>query len=201
MPQGRAEGDFCNDHRPPPLDDPPPLTFVDLETTGLEPRDDRIVEIGVLVLSPDAGPARYLWRLDPGIPIPEAARAVHDIGEEDVAGCPRFGEIARDLAELLADADLAGFNLRRFDLPMLAAEFARDGVGFAVAERAVIDTQRIFYDLERRDPAAAVQFYRGREHQGAHGTLADAEGPRRCSTPSSAATPTCPGRPRLSTGR
>ncbi len=156
-----------------------PLAFVDLETTGLEPRDDRIVELGVLVLTPDAGPTRYLRRLDPGISIPEAARAVHGIGEEDVAGCPRFGEIARDLADLLADADLAGFNLRRFnlrrfDLPMLAAEFARAGVEFALAGRAVLDAQRIFHARERRDLAAAVQFYCGREHRGPHGALADA---------------------------
>jgi len=83
--------------------------------------------------------------------------------------------IAPGLAHLLEDADLAGFNIRRFDLPILVAEFARTEIEFSVAGRSVLDVQRIYHGREPRDLAAAVKFYCGREHAHAHGALADAE--------------------------
>ena len=152
-----------------------PLAVVDLETTGIDARNDRIVEVGVLKLDPAAGPIRYRRLVHPGVPIPEAAVAVHGITDEDVAARPRFRAIAPRLARLLADADLAGFNLRRFDLPFLAAEFRRAGVAFAIAGRAVLDAQQIFHAREPRDLAAALRLYCGRAHEGAHSALADAE--------------------------
>ena len=152
-----------------------PLAVVDLETTGVDPRNDRIVEVGVLKVAPDCGPFRYRRLVNPGIPIPPAAQAVHGIADEDVAEKPRFRAIAPRLARLLADADLAGFNIRRFDLPFLAAEFARAGVEFPIGDRAVLDAQRIYHEREPRDLAAAMRFFCGREHADAHGALADAE--------------------------
>src|SRR4051812_28427384 len=122
-----------------------PLAVVDLETTGIDARHDRIVEVGVLKVDPDAGPFRYRRLVHPGVPIPPAARAVHGIGDEDVAERPRFRAIAPRLARLLADADLAGFNIRRFDLPFLIAEFARAGVAFPTGDRAVLDAQRVYH--------------------------------------------------------
>jgi len=152
-----------------------PLAVLDLETTGIDARIDRVVEVGVLKLDPAAGPIRYRRLINPGIPIPEAAVAVHGIADEDVAARPRFRAIAPRLARLLADADLAGFNLRRFDLPFLAAEFRRAGVEFAIAGRAVLDSQQIFHAHEPRDLAAALRHYCGRAHEEAHSALADAE--------------------------
>ena len=151
------------------------LAVLDLETTGVDARNDRIVEVGVLKLAPDAGPIYYRRLVHPGIPIPGAAVAIHGITDEDVAEKPRFRTIAPRLARLLADADLAGFNVRRFDLPFLAAEFARAGVEFRLGDRAVLDAQQIFHRHEPRDLAAAMRFYCGREHGAAHGALADAE--------------------------
>ena len=151
------------------------LAVVDLETTGVDARHDRIVEVGVLRLAPDAEPIRYRRLVHPGIPIPQGAVAIHGITDRDVAERPRFRAIARRLARLLDDADLAGFNVRRFDLPFLAAEFARAGVEFTISNRAVLDAQQIFHRQEPRDLAAALRFYCGREHDAAHGALADAE--------------------------
>ena len=140
------------------------------------PRNDRIVEVGVLKVAPDAGPIRYRRLVNPGIPIPPAARAVHGIADEDVAEKPRFRAIAPRLARLLADADLAGFNIRRFDLPFLAAEFARAGIAFAIGRsRACWTPSGSTIEREPRDLAAALRFYCGREHADAHGALADAE--------------------------
>ena len=152
-----------------------PLAVIDLETTGVDPRADRIIEVAVLRLAPDVGPIRYRRLIHPGRPIPEAAIAVHGITDEDVAEKKRFRAIAQRLGGLLADADFAGFNLRRFDLPFLAAEFARAGVEFELGGRAVLDAQQIFHRREPRDLAAAVRFYCGRDHEGAHGAMADVE--------------------------
>ena len=171
-----------------------PLAVLDTETTGVDPLTDRIVELAVVRLDPDGAARRYRRLVDPGVPIPPAATAVHGIADADVAGRPRFAAIADRLARRLDGCDLAGFNLRRFDLPLLAAEFARAGVAFDPADRAVVDAQQIYHAREPRDLAAAVRFYCGREH------AATARWPtrwrrRRCSTRSSAATPTCRGRP------
>jgi DNA polymerase-3 subunit epsilon len=152
-----------------------PLAVIDTETTGLDPRDDRVVEVAGLVLRPGAEPARFSRLVNPGRPIPPAATAVHGIADEDVAAEPPFAAIAPRLARLLEGADLAGFNIARFDLPFLSAEFRRAGVEFAIAGRAVVDVQRIFHRLEPRDLAAAVRRYCGREHDGAHAAMDDAE--------------------------
>jgi DNA polymerase III subunit epsilon len=133
-----------------------PLAVLDLETTGVDVRNDRIVEVAVLKFLPDADPVRYRRLVNPGIPIPDAAAAIHGITDEVVAEKRRFEAIAPRLARLLADADLAGFNVRRFDLPMLAAEFRRVGVDFPIAGRAVLDVQQIYHKFEPRDLASAV---------------------------------------------
>ncbi|MBA3413629.1 MAG: 3'-5' exonuclease, partial [Chloroflexia bacterium] len=86
-----------------------PLAVVDLETTGVDARRDRIIEVGILKVAPDHGPIRYRRLVNPGIPIPPAAHAIHGIADEDVADLPRFRVIAPQLARLLAGADLAGF--------------------------------------------------------------------------------------------
>lgn len=152
-----------------------PLAILDLETTGVDPKADRIVEVGVLKVLPGREPSRYRRLVDPGVPILAAASAVHGITDADVANAPQFRTIAPRLARLLEGSDLAGFNLRRFDLPFLAAEFARAGVRFSLTGRAVVDALQIYHGREPRDLAAALRFYCGRAHEGAHGALADAE--------------------------
>jgi len=156
---------------PVPLDRP--LAFFDLETTGVNPRRDRIVEIAVLLVSPEGDVTEKVRRFDPGIPIPAEATAVHGITDADVAGKPPFSSRARSLAGQLEGCDLAGFNLRRFDLPMLVAEFQRAGVSFEVAGRRLLDAQTIFHREEPRDLSAAARFYLGREHADAHSALGD----------------------------
>ena len=150
-----------------------PLAFLDLETTGLRPGSDRIVEIAVIRVSPGGDVTEKVRRFDPEIPIPPEATAIHGITDADVAGKPPFAARARSLADQLDPCDLAGFNLRRFDLPMLLAEFRRAGVTFDPRSRRLIDVQTIFHREEPRDLSAAARFYLGREHQDAHSALGD----------------------------
>ncbi|TVP73397.1 MAG: 3'-5' exonuclease [Gemmatimonadales bacterium] len=150
-----------------------PLVFFDLETTGLRVEQDRIVELAIIRLSPGGDLLERVRRFNPGIPIPAEASAVHGITDADVADKPPFASRARSLADLLEPCDLAGFNVRRFDLPMLLAEFDRAGVSFDARSRRVVDVQMIFHREEPRDLSAAVRFYLGRELEGAHSALAD----------------------------
>jgi DNA polymerase III subunit epsilon len=152
-----------------------PLVVFDTETTGTNPRADRIIEIACLKVHPDGRREQFLRRINPGIPIPAGSTVIHGITDIDVAGEPRFKDLAAELAAFLAGCDLAGYNIAGFDLPVLRAEFLRAGIPFDVTERRLVDSQRIFFSREPRHLAAAARFYCQSEHAGAHGALADAE--------------------------
>ena len=150
-----------------------PLVFLDLETTGLSTSHDRIIELAIIKLTPRGDVLERVRRFNPGMPIPAEATAVHGITDDDVRAEATFTQRARSLAALLDGCDLAGFNIRRFDVPMLTTEFRRAGVEFDPRARRIIDIQAIFHREERRDLSAAARFYLGREHPEAHSALGD----------------------------
>lgn len=151
-----------------------PLAIIDLETTGLNPDRDRIVELAILKIQPDGLETQYLKRLNPQIPIPAGASAVHGIRDCDVAGAPPFAEVAAEILDFLQDCDLAGFNISNYDLRLLRREFERAGISFSINERAIVDAQQIYHAKERRDLKAACRFYLQEEHDKAHSALDDA---------------------------
>lgn len=150
-----------------------PLVFFDLETTGLDIERDRIVELGLVKLMPDGERLTRARRIHPGMAIPPEATAVHHIGDADVADCPPFSRIAKDLHIWLQGCDLGGYNVERFDLPLLAAEFRRVQLDFPAEGTQVIDAYRIFAQREGRDLKSALRFYCGKELVGAHSAEAD----------------------------
>jgi DNA polymerase-3 subunit epsilon len=149
------------------------LAFFDLETTGVDPMRDKIVEIAVVRVDCDGTRESKTRRINPERPIPPDASAIHGIRDEDVRDAPAFRQVARALLDFLGDADLAGFNVRRFDVPLLDREFRECGLDLALSQRRVIDAMTIFHRKEPRDLSAAVRFFLGREHEGAHGAEAD----------------------------
>ncbi len=150
-----------------------PLVVFDIESTGVMPARDRIVELAVLKIYPDGHTQNTVRRLNPEMPIPAGATAIHGITDADVANCPTFLLIAEKLYNYLADCDLAGYNITGFDIPMLEAEFRRAGFEFKVDDRKVIDAYNIFCKLYPRTLTAAYQFFCGKELEGAHGAAAD----------------------------
>lgn len=152
-----------------------PLVFLDLETTGVNPASDRIVEIGLIKVHPDGRRETLTRRVNPGMPIPPASTRIHGITDADVAGAPRFAQIAAEVVGFIGDADLAGFNVQRFDIPVLHRELAMAGARLDMEGRAVVDAQVIFHRKEPRDLTAAYRYYCGRELEGAHGAQADVE--------------------------
>lgn len=150
-----------------------PLAFIDTETTGLNPSAARIVELALVRVQPDGRVDEKVRRFNPGESIPAEATAVHGIKDADVAHEAPFARRARSLAQLLDPCDLAGFNIRRYDLPLLLAEFRRAGVEFDARSRRLIDVQQLFHRQEPRNLSAAVRFYLGRDADDAHSALAD----------------------------
>lgn len=150
-----------------------PLAVIDLETTGIDTRCDRIVEISVLRIVPPGVKEHRTRRLNPGIPIPADATAIHGITDADVADMPMFANVAANLREFLNGCDLCGYNLNRFDLRMLHEEFKRANVPFDMEGRAIVDACDIFHKMEPRNLSAAVRFFLNREHEGAHGAESD----------------------------
>jgi DNA polymerase-3 subunit epsilon len=150
-----------------------PLALIDLESTGTDPQSDRIVEIGILKVTPEGRRCQRVLRLNPGVPIPAGATEVHGITDADVAEEPRLADVADDLILLLDGCDLCGFNLKRFDLRLLHAEFRRAGRPWSLDGRAIVDAMEIFFAYEKRNLAAAVRFYCDREHENPHSAGAD----------------------------
>ena len=150
-----------------------PLCVFDLETTGINTAKDRIVEISIIRVEPGGKENIYTWKVNPGMPIPPEATAIHGIGDEDVKDAPRFEQIALEVFELIKDADLAGFNSNRFDVPLLAEELLRAGIDFDLKTNHMIDIQNIFHKMEPRNLAAAYRFYCDGDLENAHSAEAD----------------------------
>lgn len=152
-----------------------PLVVFDIESTGVNPRNDRIIELAAVKLHPDGAEETKTWLLNPTVPIPPETTAIHGISDDIVKGCPTFRDKADEIFDFFKGCDLSGFNADRFDIPCIEEEFARVGRNFAASQRRHVDVQRIYHRMEPRDLSAAVRFYLGRDHAGAHGAEADAK--------------------------
>jgi DNA polymerase-3 subunit epsilon len=159
-----------------------PLVFFDLETTGLNIASDRIVELSYYKVFPNGSSEGKTLRLKPTymmlgqevqMHISPEASAVHGIYDEDLVNCPTFQDVAADLAAVLEDADLAGYNSNHFDLPLLAEEFMRAGVHVDLKAKRMIDVFTIFQRQEPRTLVAAYKFYCGKDLTNAHAADAD----------------------------
>lgn len=150
-----------------------PIVFFDLETTGTNISHDRIVEISLVKVMPDGTEIVKTRRVNPEMPIPAEATAIHHITDEDVRNEPTFRQIAKSLAQIFTGCDIAGFNSNRFDIPLLDQEFQRADVDFDFGKARFIDVQTIFHKKEPRNLTAAYSFYCGKNLEDAHSASAD----------------------------
>jgi len=150
-----------------------PLVFFDIETTGINIVTDRIVEICILKISPNDVNEIKIYRINPTIPIPQHAIDIHGIKDEEVKDCPKFSDVAKEIAQFIGNADLAGYNSLKFDIPILIEEFTRADMSFSVQGRKLIDVKNIFHKMEQRTLSAAYKFYCSQELSNAHSAEAD----------------------------
>lgn len=150
-----------------------PIAFIDLETTGVNLANDRIVEIAIVKMMPDGSRQTKRKLLNPDMPIPAESTEIHGITNEMVKDAPTFKVVANELKQYIEGCDLGGYNSNRFDIPLLMEEFLRSGIDVDLSKRRMIDVQHIFYQMEPRTLTAAVKFYCNKELEGAHGAEAD----------------------------
>ena len=164
-----------------------PLVFFDLETTGLQIGSAYIVEISLVKVNVDGSVEEKTYRIRPAryvnkdgvevaetLPIPPETTAVHHITDADVADKPTFRELAPEILAFIGDADIAGYNSNKFDVPLLVEEFLRNDINYDVANRYMVDVQNIFHKMEQRTLKAAYKFYCGKNLDNAHSANADA---------------------------
>jgi len=152
-----------------------PLCFFDLETTGINIANDRIVEIAIVKRLPEGRAEEQRWLVNPECPIPAEATAVHGITNEQVANAPTFKDLAPTIRDFIKDCDLAGYNSDRFDIPLLAEEFLRADMDIDFKNIKTVDVQTIFHKMEQRTLSAAYKFYCQKELDNAHSALADTQ--------------------------
>jgi len=150
-----------------------PIAFFDLEATGINISTDRIVEISIVKVHPNGKEEILTKRINPTIPIPKEVSLIHGIYDEDIKNEPTFKEVSKELYQFLEGADLAGFNVLKYDIPLLVEEFLRAGIDFDIEKKSLLDAQKIFHMMEKRNLAAAYQFYCGETLENAHSAEAD----------------------------
>lgn len=150
-----------------------PIAFFDLETTGLNIVNDRLIEISILKVHPDGVEEQKNWRVNPQIPIPETSSQFHGITDEDVINKPGFKEVGHEISRFLAGCDLAGYNALKFDVPLLMEEFLRYDISFDLSNRNIVDVQNIFMKMEPRTLKGAYRFFCQKELIDAHSAEAD----------------------------
>jgi len=148
------------------------LLAFDIEATGLDPYNDRILELAVIRVEDDTLVFHAFF--DAGVPIPPESTAVHGITDDSVAGCPTFAACAEAVQSLVDGAVLVGFVSRRYDTLMLDTELRRAGQpGLDLPTVKEIDLYRVWRESEPRDLASAVRRFLGRKHELAHKAVPD----------------------------
>ncbi|MDR2840109.1 MAG: 3'-5' exonuclease [Paludibacter sp.] len=152
-----------------------PIVFFDLETTGLNITNDRIVELSYHKIYTNGREETKTIRINPEMPIPPDSTAIHGITDADVANCPTFKQVAKEFAKDIEGCDLAGYNSNRFDVPLLAEELLRVGVDIDLKKRKLVDVQVVFHKMEQRTLVAAYKFYCNSNLVDAHSAQADTQ--------------------------
>jgi len=151
-----------------------PLVFFDIESTGVDIVQDKIVELCMIKYFPDHRSETLIERYNPGRPIPKEASDIHGITDADVADKPSFVSKANEVFEFIKGADLSGYNIVKFDVPLLTEELLRAGIAEPFdADIRFIDAYRIFTAMEKRDLGSALKFYTNETLTNAHSAMAD----------------------------
>lgn len=163
-----------------------PIIFFDLETTGVDLANDRIVQFAALKVTSKSyndgesflkegrfNTEELKFYVNPGRPIPAESTAIHGITDEMVKDCPMFNVQAPKVKAFFEGCDLSGFNIKRFDIPLLAEEFGRAGFNFSLDGVNVIDPFILYKILNPQSLSAAFKKYTGAELEGAHDAMND----------------------------
>ena len=141
-----------------------PLAFFDLEATGPNPVTDRITQIAVNILLPDLTWGQRLnFYLNPEKPQSPEAAAKTGLTDDFLARQFKFAERAQEIRAFLEGCDLAGFNILKFDVPLLCEEFGRLKINWPAEGTRFVDSYVIFRRSFSHSLAHAFKHYTGQE--------------------------------------
>lgn len=146
----------------------------DVETTGLDPKADRIVEIGAVTFRNGRVTGSRSWLINPGVPVPRSAVRVHGITTDMVKDRPGFAAVFPEFRKFVGDAVLLAHNAR-YDISFVDAEIARCGAG--APPNAVVNTLPLFrqwFPLASRHTLAFMVEYLGLKPDAMHRGGSDA---------------------------
>ena len=150
-----------------------PLVFFDIESTGLDIINDKIIEITILKLSISGKKNTFTFRINPGIPIPLENSKIHGIYDKDVKNSPSFKKVGNKIKQLIYNCDLVGFNILKFDLPILIEEFKKNKISFSIKNVNIIDVQKLYHLMEKRNLSSAYKFYCNKTLKNSHSSFND----------------------------
>lgn len=150
-----------------------PIAFIDIEATGINLSQDRIVEIAIIKMMPDQTRVIKRKLINPQMTIPQVVIDIHGITNEMVKDAPTFKQCANEIKQFLENCDLGGYNSNRFDIPLLMEEFLRAEFEVNLSDRRMVDVQHIFYTMEPRTLSAAYKFFCQKELENAHSAEVD----------------------------
>ena len=145
----------------------------DIETTGLDIINDRIIDISLIKINPDNSREEKNFRVNPEKKISHESSSIHGIKDEDVSELKPFKNYAKEIFDFIKGCDLAGFNILKFDLPILIEEFIRCDLELSLDKVKIIDALRIYHLMEKRNLSSAYKFYCNKNLENAHNSYAD----------------------------
>jgi DNA polymerase-3 subunit epsilon len=157
------------------------VCIFDIESTGTDVAMDRIITLAIKRIDPpdlfhaEEQVTKKTWMVNPKRAIPPDSTRIHGITDAMVKDCPYFEDVAEEVKALLSGADFCGYNLLKFDVPLLWEEFYRCNIELDLADVKIVDASEIFRKKVPRNLEAAVERFCGREHIGAHDAMGDVE--------------------------
>lgn len=151
-------------------------TFVciDCETTGLDAKEDRIIEVAVVKFTLENSLAQYESLIDPQCPIPETSMAIHHISQEMVQGKPLIHEVLEEILKLVGRHTIVGHGVG-FDIELLAIAADRAQIPCTIRNNPILDTLRMAR-LYGESPVNSLEYLRRHfniEPEGAHRAMSD----------------------------
>lgn len=147
---------------------------LDCETTGLEPTEDRLIEVAVVLFTFDETISTYETLIDPERPIPEITTAIHHITDAMVVGKPKIAEVLPKVLKMVGNHILVGHGIQ-LDIAFLQEEAKRHKIPCHLDKNSFFDTLRMAR-LYGESPVNSLE--RLRQHfniaeEGAHRAMSD----------------------------
>ena len=149
------------------------LCSIDVETTGLNPKEDRVIQLGIYVITPDGKHREGVQLFNPKCSIPEETTKVHGITDEMVKDAPHFEDAAEQISRGLENCDVCGYNVD-FDLGFLRVELKR--CNMELTHGFIVDAHQIFRRYKPHTLIAARKEYLNEtDTSDAHNAIVDAK--------------------------